>query len=251
MVTLTVSVTGPAGAALAGPASSNSFFTAGTVSLYDTTGNLETSAALSTSGVADLALTLAAGANSFYVVYSGSAYAGPSQSAIFVLNAAATTADFTLSGASAASLTAGSSTSASLTITPLNGFNQTIKLSCAGLPAGFTCTLPAALTPTGATAVTVTFASTSATLAAAIPLAFLILLMPGRKKCANFFAALHLKRFAALAIIVLAATLTDGCASAGQSSGSSTQSSQSYLATITASSGSISHQFTIEVTVTQ
>jgi hypothetical protein len=250
-VTLTISVTGPAGAALAGPASSNSFFTAGTVSLYDTAGNLETSAALSNSGVANLALTLAAGANSFYVAYSGSAYAAASQSAIVVLNAAVEPADFTLSGTSAVSLTAGSSTSASLTITPLDGFNQAIHLSCTGLPAGYTCTVPATLTLAATTSVTVTFASTSATLAVAIPLAFLILLVPGRKERVNFFASLRLKRLAALAIVALAATLANGCTSAGQNSGSSAQGSQSYLATVTASSGAISHQFTIEVTVTQ
>jgi subtilase family serine protease len=254
-VTLTVSVTGPVGDGLAGPAASNSstnsFFTAGTVSLYDTAGNLETLAALSNSGAADLALTLAAGANRFYVAYSGSAYASASQSAIVILYAATEPADFTLSGSSAVSLTAGSSTSAPLTITPLNGFNQTIQLSCTGLPAGYTCTLPATLTPAATTSVTVTFASTSATLAGAIPLAFLILLLPGTKKRVNFFAALHLKHLAALVIIVLAATLTDGCASAGQNSGSSTHGSQIYLATVTASSGSISHQLAIEVTVTQ
>ncbi len=150
------------------------------------------------------------------------------------------------SAADAVSLAAGSSTSAPLTIAPLNGFNQTIQLSCTGLPAGYTCTLPATLTPAGTTAVTVTFASASATLAAAIPLAFLILLVSGANKRAQ-----SVNPFAALAIVVLAATMTTGCASGVQNTRSSVQGSQSYLATVTASSGSISHQLAIEVTVTQ
>ncbi len=239
-VTLDVSVTGPAGDALAGP-SGNSFFTAGTVSLYNSTGGLLASTALNTSGTAGLTATLATGANSFYVSYSGSAYAAASQSAIFVMNAQAPIADFTLSGG-AVSFTAGSSTSESITVTPLNGFNQTIQLSCTGLPAGYTCTLPATLTPAGTTSVTVTFGSPSATLAA-IPLAFLLLLVTFAKK--------RLRHLAALTAVVLATTLINGCAAGIQKIGTSGQGSQSYLATVTATSGSISHQLTIEVTVTQ
>jgi hypothetical protein len=239
-VTLHVSVTGPAGDTLAGPAASNFFFTAGAVSLYNSTGGLVTSAALGTSGAADLTATLASGANSFYVSYSGSAYAAASQSATFILNAAAPVADFTLGGASAVSFTAGSSTSESITVTPLNGFNQTIQLSCTGVPAGYTCTLPATLTPAGTTSVTVAFSSSSATLAVAIPLAFLLLLVAGAKK-----------RLAALTALVVAAALINGCAAGVQKIGTSGQGSQSFLATITATSGSISHQLTIEVTVTQ
>ena len=242
-VTLNVSVKGPAGDDLDGPASSGSFFTAGTVSLYDAAGKLDASATLTTSGSAVFTTpALAAGANSFYVSYSGSAYAAPSQSAIVVLNAPAQAADFTFGGPSALSLTAGSSTSTSLTITPLYGFNQTIQLSCTGLPAGYTCTVPANLTPAGTTTVPVTMAAPLAALAGVIPLAFLILLRAKANKRFN--------RIVVLAVVVLAATLTTGCGGAVQNGGASAQGSQSFLATVTATSGSISHQLTIQVSVT-
>jgi len=242
-VTLHVSVTGPAGSALASPAAGNSFFTAGTLCLYDSSGNLKSSAALGGNGTANLTTVLVSGANGFYVSYSGSAYAAPSQSSIFVLNAATQPVDFTLNGAGAVTLKAGSSTSMSLTITPLNGFDQAIQFSCTGIPAGYTCTMPATLTLAATTSVTVTFASSPAPLAAAIPIAFLILLMTGPKKRVNYLAS--------ISAMVLAAALIGGCAAGVPNSGSSIQGIPSYLATVTAASGSISHQVTIEVSVTQ
>jgi hypothetical protein len=233
------------GAALAGPAAGNSLFTAGTVGLYDAAGNAEANATLTKSGAAELTtVPLTIGANSFYVVYSGSAYAAPSQSANVVLSAAGPAADFTLSGANAVSLAAGSSTSASLTLTPVNGFNQSIDLSCTGLPAGYTCRLPATLAPIGTTSITVIFAAPSPTTpGAATSLAFLVLLMAGGRKRRN--------RLVAVLAIIMTTALLGGCAAAVGNNRATTQDSQSYLAIVTASSGSISHQLAIEVTVTQ
>jgi len=247
-VSLSVSVTGPSGTALAGPASANpaavnAFFAPGTVSLTDSAGNVDATAALSASGAAVLTTpALAAGVNDFSVSYSGSAYAAPSQSAAVVLSADAPPADFALSSTGAVSLTAGSSAVATLTITPLHGFNQPIQLSCAGLPAGYTCLLPATVEPAGTTCATVTFAA-PATLASAVPFAFLCLLVA--------VAGKRFRRIAAAGAVLVALTLIAGCAGAVSGSGSSTQNSHGYLAVITASSGAISHQLTIQVTVTQ
>src|SRR5262249_50798890 len=49
-------------------------------------------------------------------------------------------ADFAIgAGAASGSVSAGSPATTTITLTPSNGFNQSVTLSCSGLPAGATC----------------------------------------------------------------------------------------------------------------
>jgi uncharacterized protein (TIGR03118 family) len=69
------------------------------------------------------------------------------------------------SSSSVATIAAGSSVDATLSIAPVNGFSGTVTLACSGLPAGATCTFaPAQLTASGtaATTGTVTIKTTKA-----------------------------------------------------------------------------------------
>lgn len=182
------------------------------------------------------------GSLAFTGVYSGSNTFDSSTSAPLEVNVSQPVADFSLTGPSAIVLTAGSSTSALLSITPLNGFAGAIQLSCAGLPAGISCNMPQAVSPSGTTAVTVTIAAAGATLAAGLPFAFLLLLIPcsGRR----------MRRFASLAAAAACFALFGGCGSMVNSSSQATALlSKVCTATITATSGSITHQLVISVTV--
>jgi N-acetylneuraminic acid mutarotase len=63
-------------------------------------------------------------------------------------------------------VTAGQSGTATITVTPANGFDSAVSFSCSGLPAGAKCSFsPATVTPPGTTSTTLTIA-TSATTAA-------------------------------------------------------------------------------------
>ena len=153
---------------------------------------------------------------------------------------------FTIAGPGSATLAAGSSADLALSITPLNGFSGTILLSCAGFPSGDTCTLPGSISPQNVTPLPVTIAIAPAPLLAVMPLAWFGFLL--------FGGARLRKKIALLAVLASGLTLISGCGGA-MSSGSSFSSpssaspSQFFTATVTATSGSISHQFQIAITV--
>ena len=243
-IPFTVEVSGPAGVALSGPNPQDPLFMAGTVSLYSGDGTLLSTVPLGNDGTAALtSAALAAGNNTFYAVYSGNYYGAPSQSATSSVTAAAPAADFSISGANAVTIASGSSTGVTLTITPLNGFNGTIQLSCTGLPAGDGCVVPASVTPAGTAAVTVTLVTASEPLALGGFFGLLFLpIPPGRRRR---------RRFVTLAALAGAVLFLTSCGTAvNNGGGSSVPAAQSYTVTVTGSSGSISHQIAIEVTVT-
>jgi len=61
--------------------------------------------------------------------------------------------DFTLSGAPAATISPGQSATYNLSVTPVDGLNQTVALSCSGAPSESTCTVsPASVTLNGSSA---------------------------------------------------------------------------------------------------
>ncbi|HEX8812455.1 MAG TPA: hypothetical protein VF742_10725 [Terracidiphilus sp.] len=63
---------------------------------------------------------------------------------------------------SPASLPAGSSTTSTVTIAPVNGFTGTVTLSCSGLPTGATCTFnPATVAGSGTSALTIQTATST------------------------------------------------------------------------------------------
>ncbi len=154
-VTFTATVTGSGGTPT------------GTVNFLDG-GTQIGSGTLNGSGVATFSTTsLAVGAHSITAAYLGdSNFAASTSSAVNVqVNAAP---DFTVSATpSSQSVTPGQSTSYTLTLTPQNGFNAAVTISCSGEPTESTC-MPASssVTLSGTTAqqVTINVTTTAASL---------------------------------------------------------------------------------------
>ncbi len=126
---------------------------AGTVNFLDG-GTMIGSGAVGAAGVATYSTTaLAVGAHSITANYTGNAdFNASTSSAVAVTITSAGT--FTLSANPAAvTVTAGTPGSTTITVTPSGGFSQTVNLSCANPPAGFSCTFgPPSVTPNGGSA---------------------------------------------------------------------------------------------------
>jgi sugar lactone lactonase YvrE len=171
--------------------------------------------------------------------YSNSAVA----TAAYTINLRAPTFSLT-SSPSSATINSGQSATITLTVTPANGFTQTVSFACAGLPSGYGCSFdPSTVTPSGAAVTsTMTIASnTSASTPRSLPwqtvgagLSLALLLWPfGR--CKNRFR---------LAMLLLAGAFAlAGCG------GSTT--SQRYTVSVTASGGGNTQTSTVNLTVTQ
>ena len=102
--------------------------------------------------------------------YSGdSSYSSSTSSAVSVTGAGpAPTPTFTLAAnPSSLSIAAGMTGTATLSVTPQNGFNSAVTFSCSGLPANSSCSFsPASVTPTGAAATTMLTIATNVQAAA-------------------------------------------------------------------------------------
>jgi hypothetical protein len=110
------------------------------------------SAFVAPDGTATLTVsTLPADVHSVRAVYSGSESSATSVSAPTGVTAEATAPDFSVSAAPATlNLDAGAQGSIAVTIAPINGFNNYVALSCAGLPLFTTCSfLPSNVDVTG------------------------------------------------------------------------------------------------------
>jgi hypothetical protein len=98
------------------------------------------------------------GAQQIVAQYSGdSSYSSSTSSAISVTGAGpAPTPTFTLAAnPSSLSIAAGMTGTATLSVTPQNGFNSAVTFSCSGLPAKSSCSFsPSSVTPSGAAATT-------------------------------------------------------------------------------------------------
>lgn len=235
-VTLTAQVSGPSGAA--SPAGSVTFYSGSAVLA---------SSPLNAAGSATVSFIPSYGTASLTAVYGGSDTYNSSTSAPVQLTVVtANSGDFTISGPASATIVAGASSSVSLSITPSGGFSGTILLTCTGLSAGNTCTLPNAVTPLGVTPVSVTIAAAPATTSAGLPLGVLVIILTG--------SALRRKRLAALALLGAGLICMAGCGGgiirgSSSSNPASATVSQTYTAKVTATSGSISHEFDICITV--
>ena len=113
----------------------------GTVSFYSGSTALGT-ASLSNGEATLSATSLPLGTDSLTASYAGASTFGAStSSAVTVTINQPLQPSFTLSASpSTLSVTGGQNATATLTITPANGFNQAIVFSCSGLPTGSTCT---------------------------------------------------------------------------------------------------------------
>jgi acid phosphatase len=189
----------------------------------------------------------------------------------FVAAAGSSTAngspDFTLTAAQDVTLSSSGTASSQLGVTPENGFNSPVTLSCSGLPAGATCSFsPATVTPSGGMAsVTLTISMPTAAASAAPthktkPL--FAYTMPFFALAAGSLAlgggkTKRKTAFWVVFVLVLAlGAMSIGCGGgAGQSStatpsqaAAATSGSSSYSVTVNATAGAIQHSTAITVT---
>ncbi len=127
----------------------------GTVSFLDSQSALGT-ATLSAGSAQFTAANLSAGTHSITAAYSGDSNFQPSTSAVATITVtpAAVPPDYSLS-VSSPSLTVKSGTigTLTLTVTPTNGFKQSVSFACSGLPTGASCGFsPQSVTPAAAPA---------------------------------------------------------------------------------------------------
>ena len=160
-------------------------------------------------------------------------------------------------GSGAVTVTAGSSVSVPLSVAPVNGFTGTVNLTCSGLPAGASCSFSPSQLTASATAVTtgtVTIMTTKSS--AAIPhergtiafaglSPFLLILLRGRRSRVSLLRSARV--LSLLVGSVVFATFMVGCGSSGPTT-PSTPAGQSTI-TIAASSGTVSQQTTVGLTV--
>jgi Bacterial Ig-like domain (group 3) len=129
----------------------------GTVSFETAAGSV--GSALVENGTATLAVDkLPQGTHSVTAAYSGSGTLAASASSAVASAATGALPDFSLTAnPTSASVTAGQFANITVTVTPENGFNDMVTLSCSGVPAGATCTFsPTTLTPQTSAAVSST-----------------------------------------------------------------------------------------------
>jgi large repetitive protein len=179
--------------------------------------------------------------------------------------------DFVLSVAQGTSVTAtvapGGTASYSLTVTPETGFNQSVSLACSGAPAHATCMVSPSsvnLDGTNSQSATLTVTTTASTLVPPGPNGgppppggfavsywwVVLMLLTGS-------IALALKRrrrvpLLAGAVLMAAIALSCGGGGGGATTGGSNSTGTptgSYLVTVKGTSGSVSHQATVTLTV--
>jgi hypothetical protein len=213
--------------------------------------------------------SLAVGPYSMTAAYSGDTNFSGSTAPAQTLNVAAAP-DFTIS-ASPTTVTIsapGQSGTATVTITPLNGFSQTISFSgasCSGLPAEASCSFkPSQVTPSGGPAGTTLTVATTAPSSARMtprrrplgrgPAVFLALLLPGllllggRKSGKRRFV-LGLGMIVLLLAFSLLAFSGCGGGGGGGGGGEGGTPAGNYTVTVTATASSLSHSTTFKLVV--
>jgi hypothetical protein len=228
---------------------------------------------LNGSGVATYSTSgLAVGSHSITAAYAGNSTFASSSSTAVTVTVQALPQSFTLSASPASgSVTAGSSAQTTLTVTPVNGFNQQVSFACSGQSNGVTCSFnPPTITPSGGPEKTaLTIATTTQSAALARPANRSLQRGLGSGATLAFLAGGALWIFRRrkdrswLALVIVGLGLTaaglGGCGGGGSansgSSGSSGSGSQpqsaNYTITVTATAGSLSPTANYTLTVTQ
>jgi hypothetical protein len=234
----------------------------GTVVFMSGTTNLG-SAALNSSGVASFPTTgLPIGVDSVTAVYGGDTnFAGSTSNAVAV-----TVNGFTIgANPTSATVTAGSSTTTTISVTPGSAFSSAVSFACTGLPTGGTCSFaPPTVMPSGTTAATtvLTIGTTTASGALTMPwrpgsrsggaatlavLAAGAMWIFGRRKHVPWMRMMPL-----IIVLLLIAGVTVGCGGgSGNSGGGGGGGSQpkTYTVSITGTSGSQNQTTTFTLTV--
>ncbi len=248
-------------------AASGSTTPGGTVSFLDGSTTLGTGT-LGASGTATYTTTaLTAGSQSLTASYGGSATLAGSVSSAVTVTVAAGAADFTAAlSPTSGTLSPGQSATTTITLTPSNGFNQTVALSCSGLPTGASCRFSSASVAVNGSAATSTLTiATAATTAMNSTRSPLIPLAPGGGLFAGIGLPLVLRRRRSavrwlrralfILSIVGAAAVLQSCGGSGGGGGASGTGSSAgtpagtYTVTVTATAGSTTHSATYSLTV--
>ena len=161
-------------------------------------------------------------------------------------------------------IVAGQSGKATFTVTPVNGFNSAVTLSCSGLPAKAACNFsPASVTPNGAAAsstLTVTTTAKSAVLGpppgsisprpiyafACVALGLLFAIVAGRRQRPRALQFLCL-----LLLLTMAAGLASCTGGKSGNSGTPPGTDTVSVSAATSGAGSVSHAATLTITITQ
>jgi hypothetical protein len=197
--------------------------------------------------------TLLAGVHSITAQYSGSGSFNPSTSSAISVTMNTLPVDFTLtiSASSGAVTLANPTDTATLTLTPVNGFSATVNFACSGLPSDVTCSFyPVTLTPgggqTATTAVTFTESTTKALLDRSISGSGRVLLAGFGLGMLLLIGIRRRRGLIRTLAILLAALGLAGIVSCGGGSGGHTLSNSTV--TITATSGTLAHSATYTLT---
>ncbi len=227
----------------------------GTISFLDNGSAIGVEDLDATGGTSLITSSLMAGVHSITAKYSGDGSFNPSTSSAVSVTITAPPQDFmfTISASSGAVTPANPTDTATLTVTPQNGFSGTVNFACSGLPSDVTCSFyPVSLTPSAgvsaSTAVTFTESTkallnrsgnnTQELLYAGFGLGGVLLLFGVRRRRALF-------RTVAVVIAVLSLAWIVSCGSSG---GGGSHQMQTSTVTITATSGSLTHNVTYTLT---
>jgi hypothetical protein len=202
------------------------------------------------SGTATLAATFSSvGVHNLTAVFVPNADFLGSTSAVFQETLIA--GDFSIGVAPAtASVYTGQSTVSQISVTSLNGFSQSLALSCSGLPANTTCSFSSESLPNGqgVAKLTIQTSAPAQTAPASVTLfgLLVLLLLPGRERRRSLFAACL-----GLLLILSAGLGLSGCGSPNPVSGGTPPGTYaiSVNATTTGSSPTLAHSAVVSLTV--